>query len=97
MLWCYTDYSDELWNAPPLDLALHERSFGLWRADSTPKPSVAAVQAFAQTSSHLPLAQPASLATWLDIDKEEFYDAPEVQLPRLYTRYCRSGLAEPRK
>ena len=46
MLWCYTDYDPAIWEKPPLDLAVHERSFGLWRADGSPKPSVAAVAAF---------------------------------------------------
>ena len=36
MLWCYTDYDQAIWADPPLDLAVHERSFGLWRADGSP-------------------------------------------------------------
>jgi endo-1,4-beta-mannosidase len=39
MLWCYTDYDEAIWEKPPLDLAVHERSFGLWRADGSPEPS----------------------------------------------------------
>ena len=38
MLWCYGDYARELWDKPPLDLATHERSFGLWRSDYSGKP-----------------------------------------------------------
>ena len=30
MLWCYSDYDPALWESPPLDLAPHERTFGLW-------------------------------------------------------------------
>ncbi len=46
MLWCYSDYVPAIWSEPPLDEAVHERFFGLWRADGTPKPSVSAVAAF---------------------------------------------------
>jgi hypothetical protein len=46
MLWCYSDYSPALWESPPLDRARHERTFGLWRVDGSPKPSVAVLEAF---------------------------------------------------
>ena len=31
LLWCYGDYARDLWGTPPLDEAVHERYFGLWR------------------------------------------------------------------
>ena len=84
MLWCYSDYAPELWERPPLDLAVHERSFGLWRADGSPKPAVAAVAAFVR-------ADRCDTATdddsWIDIDRDEFYLDPSAQLQRLYGRY----------
>ena len=43
MLWCYADYAPGTWRVPPLDEAVHERSFGLWRADGSAKPAVKAV------------------------------------------------------
>jgi hypothetical protein len=46
LLWCYSDYDPALSESPPFDLAPHERSFGLWRADGSPKPAVAAIAAF---------------------------------------------------
>jgi endo-1,4-beta-mannosidase len=36
--WCWADYADELKDEPPFDRAPHERSFGLIRADGSPKP-----------------------------------------------------------
>ena len=33
MVWCYADYAESTWSEPPLDVAVHERSFGLWRSD----------------------------------------------------------------
>lgn len=83
MLWCHSDYDSALWGRPPLDLAVHERSFGLWRADASPKPSLAVVEAFAGA---LRVAAPEDFA-WIDLDPEEFFVAPSVHLPRLYRRY----------
>ena len=86
MLWCYSDYDPALWEAPPLDLALHERSFGLWRADGSPKPSVAAVGAFVGADRCVS----ADDDTWIDLDPDEFFLDPSAQMPRLYGRYCGS-------
>jgi endo-1,4-beta-mannosidase len=83
MLWCYTDYDQGIWEQPPLDLAIHERSFGLWRADGSPKPSVAAVSAFVDAVRIDSPERPA----WIDIDSDEFFLDPAVQLRRLYRRY----------
>ena len=83
MLWCYSDYEPATFAYPPLDEAIHERSFGLWRADGTPKPAVEVVRAFAgRTRLAPPDAEP-----WIDIDAERYWRRPEVELPRLYERY----------
>jgi len=83
MLWCYTDYDPVIWHDPPLDLAVHERSFGLWRADGSPKPSVAVVEAFAGARR---LPGPDEFP-WIDLEPDEFLVEPNVALPRLYARY----------
>jgi len=36
--WCWADYAAELASEPPFDRALHERSFGIIRADGSLKP-----------------------------------------------------------
>ena len=83
MLWCYTDYDQAIWKTPPLDLAIHERSFGLWHADGSPKPAVAAVTALTGTNR----VESADIDEWIDILPDEFFRDPSVQLPRLYRRY----------
>lgn len=83
MLWCYTDYDAAIWQDPPLDLAVHERSFGLWRADGSPKPSVSVVEAFAGAAR---LAGPDAYP-WIDLEPDEFRVEPSIALPRLYARY----------
>jgi hypothetical protein len=93
MLWCYSDYDPALWGSPPLDLAGHERTFGLWRVDGSPKPSVAAVAAFVGAER----CAAGHADTWIDIDRYEFGRNPSAQLARLYRRYrnSRGGNAEP--
>jgi endo-1,4-beta-mannosidase len=83
MLWCYSDYDRAIWQNPPLDLARHERMFGLWRADGTPKPSVAAVAALVGAERCASEHDDA----WIDIEREQFWSDPSDQLPRLYHRY----------
>jgi len=83
MLWCYSDYDPALWETPPFDLAPHERTFGLWRCDGSPKPSVAAVSAFVG-AERCPDRQADG---WIDIDRDEFQVDPSMHVPRLYRRY----------
>jgi endo-1,4-beta-mannosidase len=87
MLWCYTDYLPAIWVNPPLDVAIHERSFGLWRADGSPKPSVDVVKAFTGVDK---VGGPDGYE-WIDIEPDEFRAIPGVHLPRLYHRYRTSG------
>ncbi len=86
MLWCYSDYVPSLWQTPPFDLAIHERSFGLWRADASGKPAVQAISD-GRPWPRVPMAMDFA---WLDIEPGQFYLDPDVHLPRLYLRYCES-------
>ncbi len=83
MLWCANDYSPAIWDDPPLDEATHERSFGLWRADGSPKPSVAAAAAH----RGLDLLPAPGDRPWIDIEPREFYAGHRSHLARLYQRY----------
>jgi endo-1,4-beta-mannosidase len=88
MLWCYSDYSAELWSAPPLDEASHERSFGLWRADGSAKPAVSAVAAFAARSRFADGDDRDGAPEGLfDIDRATYWLDPATELARLYRRY----------
>jgi len=86
LVWCYTDYIPAIWAKPPLDEAAHERFFGLWRADGSPKPSVEMVEAFAGSDR---IQGPNSLE-WVDIEPEEYWEDPASNVPRLYRRYRES-------
>ena len=87
LLWCFADYAEELYGTPPLDLAVHERTFGLWRADETPKPAVAEIaQRRAQRRE-----PPTGMRPWLDISVDEFTSNRRRHLTRLYGRYQSSA------
>jgi endo-1,4-beta-mannosidase len=88
MLWCYADYAKAIWGEPPLDLAVHERSFGQWRADLTPKPAASAIASFAAQRLQRVAADSIADSSWLDLDAADFYRAPAVEIERLYRRYC---------
>jgi endo-1,4-beta-mannosidase len=85
LLWCYADYDPRLNGDPPLDRAVHERTFGLWRADGTPKPAVAQISARGGLA-RLPTPGPPP---WLDVTVEEFAADGKGQLIRLYERFRR--------
>src|SRR5262249_32962364 len=96
LVWCHADYVPEIWQRPPLDVATHERSFGMWRADGSPKPVLSAVGKFAALGA-APRTHAAQLLddAWIDVDPATFYRAPGSNLPRLYRRYCEARLSSP--
>ena len=86
MVWCYADYDTRIWQEPPFDGAVHERFFGLWRADATPKPAVAEIAAYAGKAR----VRPPDAWAWNDLDPAEYYQHPRANLERLYLRFRES-------
>jgi endo-1,4-beta-mannosidase len=82
-LWCYGDYSQSLWQLPPLDQATHERYFGLWRADRSRKPATEVVASFAGAQ----MKTSDEDFHWIDISRDSFYESPSEHLRRLYQRF----------
>ncbi|MBV8085981.1 MAG: hypothetical protein JO247_14325, partial [Chloroflexi bacterium] len=64
--WSYGEYADALFGAPPCNTQLHERSFGLVRADGSLKPAAEVVRAFAAERRPLRRAPDAKLFTGAD-------------------------------
>jgi beta-galactosidase len=84
--WCYADYDTKLFDRPPFDTAIRERSFGLVRADGTEKPAAEAVRAFASRLERGTV--PFGIApTVLDVTVDAYYAAPERHFRRLYDRW----------
>jgi endo-1,4-beta-mannosidase len=81
MLWCFADYTEDLWDKPPCDESRHERHFGLVRADGSLKPHAEVVRRFA--AKH-PTVQPATRTVTLDITPDEYYQNPQDNLRRFY-------------
>jgi len=91
MVWCFADYDRAIWNEPPLDRAPHERHFGLWHADGTPKPAAAALREWSGRTRVAPRA-----VNWSETDRGRFYESPRETLVRLYRSYsAASPLARP--
>ena len=86
MVWCYADYVPERWAEPPLDEATHERFFGLWRSDGSPKPALSQVSALAGRPPEHPGADDRSEG-FIDIDQAAYWLDPPTELTRLYRRY----------
>lgn len=89
MLWCFADYAPAIWDRVPLAQAPHERFFGLWRADGTPKPAVRHFGRYVGVSRR----SPRQGSEWADISRERFYEDPSANLRRMYARYARAGVA----
>jgi len=87
LIWCFADYSRELWHRPPCDQSRHERFFGLVRPDGSLKPHAQVLKDFAATR---PTVRPIPEFARLSVSADEFYDTathPYVHLPGLYETY----------
>jgi hypothetical protein len=84
MMWCFADYIEELWDRPPCDPdgAIHERHFGLIRADGSVKPHAEVIRDF---SSSRPTVQPA--VRRLEVNPLTYYEDPEGNARRAYKQY----------
>ncbi len=84
--WCFADYDQSLWDKPPCNQYIHERTFGLFRADGSPKPAAPVVRKFAATS---PKVGPPERPVVLPVGAEVYYQNPRAYEPMLYERFGR--------
>lgn len=89
LVWCYADYDRAIWTEPPFDRAPHERHFGLWRADGTPKPAAATLARV--TGRRLPPPP----VRWSEVELKGFYRSPRDTLMRLYREYVERPARSP--
>lgn len=85
MLWCWADYSSDLWQQPPCDEAWHERFFGMVRPDGTLKPHAEVIRQFAASKPHV---QPPSRRAHLNVSAEEFYRDPPTHLKQSFIEFA---------
>lgn len=81
--WCYADYDSSLWDRPPLDRALRERSFGLVRCDGSEKPAAKVFRRFANRKNTSPIADVDAAAAAAD----HYYSDPERHFRVSYARW----------
>jgi len=84
--WCYADYDPQLFNRPPLDTAVRERTFGLVRADGSEKPAADVFRQFRKRWEAGGIIH-APIPRVLNIPADEYYRAPRSHFDRLYARW----------
>lgn len=82
-LWCFADYSENLWHLPPFDRKIHERFFGIFRDDGSPKRSLDAIQRFKSQKKEIMEVN----LDWIDISSKDFYRNPRENLIHLFQRF----------
>ena len=81
--WCYADYAQSLFQRPPFDTAIRERSFGLVRADGSEKPGAQVMRGFATRLARGEVPFGVAPAV-LDVTADDYYAAPAEHFRRLY-------------
>jgi hypothetical protein len=84
--WCYADYDPRLFDRPPLDRAIRERTFGLVRADGSEKPAADVFRRLRRRRDRGRLV-PGAVPAILDLSADAYYDAPQRHFARLYGRW----------
>jgi endo-1,4-beta-mannosidase len=84
MLWCYADYTPDLYDRPPCDIQKHERTFGLVRPDGSIKPHARVIQEFA---ANRPTIKPIPQWAKLSVDPDVYYRSPREAYAALYPQY----------
>lgn len=84
--WCYADYDARLYDRPPFDRAIRERSFGLVRADGSEKPAAQVMRNFARRLARAEVTLGVA-PKLLDLTVDEYYNAPSQHFSRLYARW----------
>lgn len=87
LAWCYSDYDDSLWDRPPLDRAVHERTFGIIRSDGSVKPMGQILSQFAAQGRNVTRRSILDLGFAAD----EYYRSPYQNLVSLFRHWTKEG------
>ncbi len=79
--WCYADYDPALRGRPPFDRAPHELTFGIVRADGTPKPVALSLASFASEFREI-LPRQAAI-----VGETQYYDGLPQTVNSSYARF----------
>lgn len=93
LAWCFADYDPQLWNRPPFDRAVRERTFGITRADGSVKPAGVEFREFAHGASGAAMEDWGSERLAFPITVERYYRNPCAHFREMYRWYLeRRGL-----
>jgi endo-1,4-beta-mannosidase len=84
LIWCFADYTPDLYDRPPCEESWHERFFGLVRPDGSLKPHAQVIRRFAETR---PVIQFPWRMVSLDVGPEEYYREPLRHAQRAYAAF----------
>ncbi|MGQ9645175.1 MAG: glycoside hydrolase 5 family protein [Thermodesulfobacteriota bacterium] len=87
LFWCYGDYARPLWEQAPFDQKMHERHFGLFREDRSPKAFVPLLKNLQDQTGTDSVS-----FDWIDIEPEQYYQSSFHHLSRLYRRFKERAL-----
>lgn len=87
LAWCYSDYDDSLGDRPPLDRAVHERTFGITRSDGSVKPMGQILSQFAGEGRNVIRRSILDLG----FSADEYYRSPYQNLVGLFHRWTKKG------
>lgn len=91
LAWVYADYDRALWDRPPLDRAIRERTFGLFRADRSPKEAATVIKQFstelAVDAAGPRVDEPRARFLPPAIDPVAYYRDPEASFRAAYAQY----------
>ena len=82
--WCFGDYDPTLWDRPPCDVVIHERFFGLFRADGRLKPMGDEVRRFAAIK---PVVQACERQVGLKGPGDDYYRSATKRMKELYEHF----------
>ena len=80
----FSDYDPELWKYPPLDNHVHERFFGIFRHDGSPKRFQPLLKDYTGLEQR---PFPGEFPGWIDISPEDYWENPANHIRRLYRNY----------
>jgi endo-1,4-beta-mannosidase len=84
LAWCYADYTSNLWDRPPFDRAIRERTFGLVRADGSEKPAVDVLKHHIEAPPPPEAPLPDVLG---ELTARDYYLDPKRQFVECYARW----------
>lgn len=79
--WCYADYAGDVAKLPPFDKAPHELTFGIVRADGSPKPIATTLRRFAKEKREVVPPPPPI------VDEVQYYAHLPKALDETYLQY----------